>query len=103
MPFFAKVRIFNLGQELFDEQLFVALTIGTGDFWFFPSWVRYPPEMDWMDKDFIGHTDEKICIVPEFIWPAGAGEFDGAKIYAVVLHQSELVSNVADTTFGWSE
>ncbi len=102
-PFFADVRLVNLAQELSNAQLFVALSVGTGDFWFFPSWVQYPPELDWMDRTVPGNTDETISIIPEFIWPEGAGEFDGAVLYAALAHQGELVSNLADAIFGWAQ
>ncbi len=93
----------NTGGPFADAELFVALSVGTGDFWFYPSWAQYPPEIDWETVFVPGYSSDQWVIFPEFLWPHGAGSFDGAMFLAAILHNGELVSNLAECMFGWSE
>ncbi len=86
-----------------NVQLFVALTVGTGDYWFFPSWVQYPPGIEWSDIDVAADSYIYKTIIPSFAWPYGAGEFDGAMFLAAIADEGVLVSNLLQTTFGWSD
>ena len=88
--------IVNTGSSINDAQLFVALTVGTGDFWFFPGWVTYPPDIDFEMTSFPADYQDVRTIIPEFAWPSGAGEFSGALFYAAVVSQGNLISNLAD-------
>ncbi len=94
--------IVNTGSSINDAQLFVALTVGTGDFWFFPGWVTYPPDIDFEMTSFPADYQDVRTIIPEFAWPSGAGEFSGALFYAAVVSQGNLISNLADVTFSWT-
>jgi formylglycine-generating enzyme required for sulfatase activity len=93
----------NTGPSLFNARLFVALTIGSGDFWFYPDWDRYPPGIEWMTVGIPGSSADTWSIIPQFPWPDGAGSFDGAMFLAAILHENLLVSNLAEISFSWTD
>ncbi len=97
------LSVTNTGPTLQDAQMFIALSVGTGDFWFYPSWVAFPPDIDWEDVKVPGGASELWEILSEFSWPYGAGSFDGAIFFAAIVDSGVLVSNLADLTFGWTE
>ncbi len=100
-PFYLDLEVVNTGSALSDAQLFVALTVGTGDFWFYPSWVMFPHEIDWKNVFVPPNALCQWMILPMFSWPYGAGAFEGAMFFAAILHNGVLMSNLADVTFGW--
>ena len=100
-PFSLTLAVDNSGTAVPDAQLFVALSIGS-DFWFYPGWIHYPPDIDMKIIDIAAGTAD-IGILPEFPWPSGAGSFQGAMFFAAVLGNGVLVSNLADFSFGWTE
>ncbi len=102
-PFYLDLTIEDTGSSFSEVQLYVALTVGTGDFWFYPSWDMYPPNIDWDYVNLSGTSWLHRRLIPEFSWPEGAGAFYGAVFYAAVVHNENLVSNLADYTFGWFE
>jgi hypothetical protein len=93
----------NTGPERNDTQVFVALTVGTGDYWFYPGWAQFPPNVDWMDMNIPAGMVDRVEILPRFNWPGGVGSFTGAVFLAAVVHGGNLVSNLAQYTFGWSD
>jgi formylglycine-generating enzyme required for sulfatase activity len=95
--------VFNSGPTRNNAHLFVALSIGTGDFWFYPGWRLFPPDIDWETVNVSSGTGKTWSILPAFPWPEGAGAFDGALFLGAIVHNGELISNLADITFGWSE
>ncbi len=101
--FSVDLNVKNTGSEFIGAQVYVALSLGTGEFWFYPRWSKYPPEIDWKNVDVAGHFEETWNVIPEFLWPADAGEFSGAMLFAAITHNAELVSNVSELTFSWSE
>lgn len=102
-PFSLDLTILNTGSAKQDSLLFVALTIGTGDYWFFPSWALYPPNIDAAQIDIASNSTDTLPIIPEMAWPAGAGEFSGALFLGAVIHNDVLISNVSQISFGWTE
>ncbi len=102
-PCFLNLLIENPAEPLSEASIFVALTVGTGQFWFFPGWVQYPPDIDMEVRDIPGHTSSHIEILPEFLWPSGTGAFSGAQFIAAIVYNGTLASNLAEITFGWSE
>lgn len=92
----------NPGSAVSDAQLFVVFSVGTDDFWFYPGWTKYPPDLDWEVVDIDEESEEIKVIIPEFTWPGNAGTFSSASFYAAVLHEDVLISNLAEFTFGWT-
>lgn len=102
-PVYCHLGVANEGSDYPGAQVYVALSLGTGDFWFYPNWVQYPPQIDWEAVDLAGHSTTTLTILPQFVWPSGTGEFSGAMFFAAVLHAGNLISNVAEYTFSWSD
>ncbi|GEM_PF-626381 len=102
-PFSLDLNITNAGSAKPDSLLFVALTIGTGDYWFFPSWVKYPSDVDALQMDIAASSTDTVSIIPSFPWPAGVGEFSGAMFLGAVVYNDGLVSNVPQISFGWTQ
>lgn len=101
-PFFVDLKIENSATTpLSGVQVYTALTIGTGDFWFYPDWNKYPPDVSYVKLDLPGTSTITLAIMPEFNWPPGAGQFYGASFLSAALHNGDLVSNVDDCSFGW--
>ncbi len=101
--FYLDLHVINTGDYTENAMLFIALTVGTGDFWFYPDWVLFPPDIDWEMNDLPYALNDVWSILPEFSWPYGAGEFYGAMFLGAVMHEGELISNLAEITFGWTE
>ena len=101
--FYANLDVSNSGGTLEAAQVYVALTVGTGDFWFWPGWVHYPSSIDWHTMDITGGHLETLEILPQFYWPSGAGSCSYAAFIAAVLHSGALVSNVPVYNFSWYE
>ena len=102
-PFSIDLKITNSGPEVPDAMLFVALSLGADDFWFFPGWVHYPPSIDWQEIDIRANSEKTWPVIRPVSWPSSCGEFNDAIIYAMIFYNGELVSNLAETPFGWSE
>lgn len=101
-PFSLDLNMENTGSDRTNVQLFVALSIGS-DFWFYPNWVHYPPNIDWDTIDVPAGSAMPRSILPEFPWPDGAGAFDGAMFFGALIDNGNLISNLADVTFGWTQ
>jgi hypothetical protein len=70
------------------EAPFVAmLDIGTDEYWFYPSWSKYPPDFDYLLRE-LPHGWSQEPVVPEFRWPdTGSSSLAGIRIYGAVLNQ----------------
>ena len=92
----------NNGLARNNSELFVALTLGTGDYWFYPSWCQFPDEVDYKTISIESFSQNTAKILPEFEWPE-AGAFSGALFLAAVVEEGELISNLAEFEFNWME
>ncbi|MBN1356009.1 hypothetical protein JXA40_07035 [bacterium] len=95
--------ICNDGPAVIDGHLYVALSTGSGDYWFYPSWCRYPGAVDRETISIPEFSQSIRIVIPEFTWPDGTGEFDGALFLALITRSDQILSNVAEYSFGWSE
>lgn len=72
-----KAYLCNPGPDLIENiRLFVLLDIGTGEYWFYPSWTHYPPNIDseLIEQLDVGTTEKTI--IEEFTWPSSAGSME---------------------------
>ena len=99
--FSLNLAVDNPGPARMESQVFVVLTLGDGSYWFYPRWVKYPPEVDSAVTDFNAGWQGAISIIEPFPWPTGAGEFDSAMFLAAVVKDGGMVSNLASIAFGW--
>ncbi|MBN1296288.1 hypothetical protein JXA80_05875 [bacterium] len=96
-------RVCNTG-EMWQNAFFTAvLDLGTGSYWFFPSWTLYPPDMDFLEMTFLpGETS--IDVIPEMIWPdTGTASQTGIRLYGAVLDQdlSTCLGTIGYRDFGY--
>ncbi len=84
-------------------ELFAAMTLGTGEYWFYPSWCHYPEKIDWSDLTLDGNKEIVVHIIPEFVWPAEVGSFSGAMFVSAIVKGDVLISNLAEYAFSWTE
>ncbi len=103
MPCKLDLKIQNSGPYYNNVQLYVALTVGTGEYWFYPNWRHYPDDVDWLDITIPQFSESTISIIPEFEWPEGVGEFSGAMFLAAIVDGATLISNIPQFDFGWRE
>jgi hypothetical protein len=86
----------NPGPDALPETaLFVVLDIGTGDYWFAPSWAHYPPEIDHYTMAVpVGRWP--VVVIPEFHWPSGVGAMQGLRFLGAMttLQTHELVGTI---------
>ncbi len=98
-----KVFVYNLDtQPLTDHVLFVVLDI-MGVYYFAPSFKEYDSYQGDYPSFPIGRTE--ISVIPEFIWPTGAGSFSGAVFCAAPLDPTltRIVGMWDWFQFGWGE
>jgi serine protease len=55
-----------------------------GTYWFWPSWVQYPPDIDMGTVTFPPET-QSVSIIDPFTWPVGAGSGNGIWFYGALL------------------
>ena len=102
-PFKLDLEITNIGPDYPDAVVLVAVNVGTDDYWFFPSWLKYPPDIDLKLMDIQGFMGSTLNIISEFDWPADTGIFfDASFIAAIVASDGELISNIPVVPFGWT-
>lgn len=72
-PFILSLTIENPGAEL-TADLYIALDIGSAPelYYFWPSWVQYPPTIDW-EQVTIWTSGTITGSILSFTWPEGAG------------------------------
>ena len=91
MTCYLNVRIYNPGDKIDPAYFFVVLDIGTGDYWFYPNWKHFPPEIDY-EVISVEHGETLKEILPEFTWPDVPGEFSGITFHSAVT--DELIIRV---------
>ncbi len=100
-PFYVDLALGNRDTAYPGAQLFVCLEVIPGSYYFWPSFTEYPPNIDFETIDMAADYASVKFIIPQFYWPEGTGEFHGARFYAAVIWEGELVSNLAVREFGW--
>ncbi len=68
IPCGVDLLINNPGSAVSDAQLFVVFSVGTDDFWFYPGWTKYPPELDWEVVDIDGESEAIKVRKKQFRW-----------------------------------
>jgi len=78
------------------------LDLGINEYWFYPSWKHYPPDVDYAVFDFSQGVTAVDVIAP-FVWPEGTGSASGILMHAALLdEQLTAIQGVMDTVvFGY--
>jgi len=77
---------------------------GTGDYWFYPSWAHYPPDMDWEAIDVPAGRERVIEVIPPFVWPdTGQSGMSGILIHGALLNRelTEILGRVGTGEVGY--
>ena len=82
--FLLELHTTNLGAPL-EVARFVVLDVGNGqDYWYWPSWVQFPPDIDYEEATLPTGFYEVETIL-DFEWPADAGEGSGMRFWAALM------------------
>jgi hypothetical protein len=95
--------VHNPGESIPNTPLVVMLDIGTGDYWFAPSWAHYPWDVDWLTIN-AEHGSITHEIIPEFTWPDNVGgSASGIVFWGAMLNPeaTQLVGTLGYWTFGY--
>jgi hypothetical protein len=91
--------------ESLPEAAFVSfLDLGIGEYWFYPSWAHYPPDIDYVLRSFAtGLTT--IEVIPELVWPDVQGSLDGIRIWGALLDPdlTAIIGEYGYVEFGYAE
>ncbi len=89
---------------LHSAKLLVFLDVGIGEYWFWPSWVHYPPSLDYLETD-IAIGSETHVILPPFAWPENAGSAQNLIFWGAITDEaiSEIIGDIASASFSYSE
>jgi len=83
---------------------FVALLdIGINEYWFYPSWAHYPPDIDGVALNLEQGINVEV-ILPFFVWPdTGDSNLSGIFLYAAMLTQdgSALLGRLGSAEFSY--
>jgi len=83
-PCWLTALVGNPGEPLADTPLVVFLDIGIGEFWFWPNWAHYPPDIDFREIN-VPTGISPVEIIPEFTWPSDVGEMDGLVFWGALV------------------
>lgn len=100
--FYLEARLINPGPAVHQTALFVILDV-YGDLWFWPSWTRFPPELDF-DWTPLNHGITPISIIEEFSWPdTGSDEAAGLVFWGAMLNDelNDLRGDMDRIEFGY--
>jgi len=101
---FLRARLIHQGPGIAYAPLVVMLDIGVGEYWFYPSWRRYPPDFDFQAIEILP-GDQTIYIVPAFDWPDTDSAGSGIHFYGALLNPNltALITNLADWPFAFGQ
>jgi N-acetylneuraminic acid mutarotase len=84
--FWCRAEVHNPGAAYDQAPFFALLDLGIGEYWFFPSWAHYPPDIDFQPTDLPAGSITEIWVLPEFQWPdTGSSTFGPIFIHSAVL------------------
>jgi len=74
----------------FSAMLYIVLDPGFGQYWFWPSWAEYPPDIDGQPvKPRPG--DRVEFTVLDFIWPTVDGSLADIRFWGALVHGSDTI------------
>ena len=89
-PFQLDLDLLNSGPPI-SQDVYVMLDV-QGQYWFWPSWVQYPPGVDSQNRSLgNGSTTETLL---QFTWPSASPGMTGLRFYAALLDPG--TSNLRD-------
>jgi len=101
--FYCDAQICNPGADLTAQPFVAMLDVWTGEYWFYPSWVKYPPDFDFVSVD-LATGISVVSVLPAFTWPdTGDSSFDGIHLTGALLTPDMTAINgeIGTVTFGY--
>ena len=80
------------------------LDVGISEYWFWPSWTHYPPEIDWRPVTLgPGEPAESLFLIEPFTWPADVGAGGPFRFYGAIVDSAwtSLVGNLGQVAFSY--
>ncbi len=98
--FYLKMHLINGGDTLRAVPVFCILDVW-GTLYFWPEWN----EFSYSTRDIHGEADEIIDILPQFLWPEGAGTAENILFYGGCTNtqMTDILGSIDSVAFGWSE
>jgi len=83
---YLELRICN-PDEQFELPLVVMLDAGIGEYWFWPTWAHYPPDIDFQTVLVEKNDNFPLSIIPAFLWPNTGSQSMSFSFHAAFLNQ----------------
>jgi len=85
--FWCRARICNPGAPLQNVPFFALLDIQVGEYWFYPTWKHYPPDIDYELIPELPQGETERIVIPEFYWPdTGNATYSPILLYGALLN-----------------
>jgi hypothetical protein len=100
--FLLQVTALNLEAESFTANLCVILDPGVGDYWFWPGWAHWPPDMDSAELS-LEAGEQRTFTVLNFPWrDTGQDSMSGISFWgALVDSNMSIVGEIGHVDFGF--
>ena len=74
----------NLPESMNDIPFVVLLDLGIGQYWFWPSWRIFPPDIDFILIQ-LDPGEVEYEVIPPFSWPVVDGSLSGIRFHGALL------------------
>jgi len=101
--FWVKANICSPDGAISQAPFFALLDINIGEYWFYPTWVHYPPDVAWEYIDLPQGITTRM-VLDEFEWPdTGSDSFNGIYIHAALLNpeMTAIIGDFDSVSFGY--
>jgi hypothetical protein len=95
----------NPAEDIPDLRLFVLLDV-FGEYWFAPEWTHYPEQdISFYTIPQLSSGVTAMTIIPEFLWPSGAGSASGLNFHGALTNASvtQIVGDWSSWSFSFAE
>lgn len=100
-PFVLSTTLLNPYRNIVDADQYIALAVGD-IYWFWPSWVEFPPEVDRQPISLEPFSATHQTIL-DFIWPTTDVTATGILFYGVLIdpESADLLTDLKSVSFGF--
>jgi len=102
--FWLRAHICSPDADRYQVPFVALLDIGVGEYWFFPSWRHWPPDIDWLNIDLTMGVEAVLDVLPPFTWPdTGSGVLNGIYFHSALLNNqmSAILGEFDSVSFGY--
>ncbi len=100
-PFVLSTTLINPHRNILEADQYIALAVGDM-YWFWPSWVEYPPGVDMQPISLEPFSTTHQTIL-DFIWPTTDVSATGILFYGVLIdpESADLLTDLKSVSFGF--